>query len=73
MKIAPKYPNTQPVTVSLSFKSRKILEHYAIYTGLTDSQLLEEMLEQLLADEDFLAHIDSKRSNTRLKRELGLS
>lgn len=73
MKIIPKYLNTESVNLRLSYKSRKILDHYSDYTGLTASQVLEEVLPFLLEDQDFLAHINSKRSNTRIKRELGLA
>lgn len=72
MKIEPKYPNATPKQFKLSFKSHKILEHYSDYTGLTESQVLEEVLPHLLNDKDFIAHVNSKRSNTRVKRELGL-
>lgn len=73
MKISPKYPNAEPVNLRLSYKSRKILDHYSDYTGLTASQVMEELLPFLLEDQDFLMHINSKRSNTRIKRELGLA
>ncbi|WP_223639303.1 hypothetical protein [Planococcus sp. 4-30] len=72
MKIEPKYPNAEQKEFKLSMKARKILEHYSDYTGLTESQVLEEILPHLLNDNDFITHIDSKRSNTRVKRELGL-
>jgi hypothetical protein len=48
MKVKPKYVDTEDVAIKLSFKSRKILEHYSDYTGLTQSQLLEELLPYLL-------------------------
>jgi hypothetical protein len=72
LKIKPKYPNTEDVNMKLSLKSRKILEHYSDYTGLTPSQILEEILPHLLEDADFIKYVDSKRSNKRMKRELGL-
>lgn len=72
MKIAPKYPNTEEVSHRLSFKSRKILEHFSDYTGLTESQVLEEILPHLLKDKDFINFIESKRSNIRIKRDLGI-
>lgn len=72
LKIKPKYVNAEEVNLKLSFQSRKILEHYSDYTGLTQSQVLEELLVHLIKDEDFIAYIDSKRSNIRVKRELGI-
>jgi hypothetical protein len=72
MKIAPKYPNAEHREFKLSYKSRKILEHFSDYTGLTESQVLEEILPHLLNDKDFIKFIDSKRSNVRIKRELGI-
>jgi hypothetical protein len=72
IKIKPKYVDTEEVVIKLTFKSRKILEHYSDYTGLTQSQLLEELLPHLLEDEDFINYVESKRSNIRMKRELGL-
>ena len=72
MKIAPKYPNAENKEFKLSYKSRKILEHFSDYTGLTESQVLEEILPHLLNDRDFIKFIDSKRSNVRNKRELGI-
>ncbi|PLR94638.1 hypothetical protein CVD19_16870 [Bacillus sp. T33-2] len=73
VKIKPKYPNAEDVTLRLSFQSRKILEHYSDYTGLTPAQIIEETLPHLLKDDDFIKFVESKRSNIRLKRELGLS
>lgn len=73
MKIKPKYPDTEELKIMLSFKPRKILEHFSDYTGLTQSQVLEEVLPQLLEDEDFINYVENKRSNKRMKRELGLS
>ncbi|GAE27398.1 hypothetical protein JCM9140_3543 [Halalkalibacter wakoensis JCM 9140] len=72
LKIKPKYPNTEVVNLKLSLRSRKILEHYADYTGLTEAQVLEELLPHLLEDDDFIKFIESKRSNKRMKRELGI-
>jgi hypothetical protein len=72
MKVKPRYVDTEEITLKLSIKSRKILEHYSDYTGLTQSQLLEEVLPNLLKDEDFIKYIETKRSNVRIKRELGL-
>lgn len=73
MKVKPRYVDTEEITLKLTFKSRKILEHYSEYTGLTQSQLLEEILPNLLMDEEFINYVDNKRSNIRMKRELGLS
>ncbi|MDP4084975.1 MAG: hypothetical protein Q8934_10225 [Bacillota bacterium] len=72
MKIQPRYSNTEETPFNLTFKTRKILEHYSEYTGLTPSQILEEVIPELLKDEDFINYIESKRSNLRMKRELGL-
>lgn len=72
MKIKPKYIGTEETLFKLSSRSRKILEHYSDYTGLTQSQLLEELLPHLLEDEEFIKYIENKRSNIRMKRELGL-
>lgn len=71
--IKPKYVNVESVEFSLSERTRKLIESYANYTGLTDSQVLEEFLINILDDEDFIAYINSLRSNVRLKRELGIA
>jgi len=73
MKVKPRYVDTEEIALKLTFKSRKILEHYSEYTGLTQSQLLEEILPNLLKDEEFILYVENKRSNIRMKRELGLS
>ena len=73
MKVKPRYVGTEEIALKLTFKSRKILEHYSEYTGLTQSQLLEEILPNLLKDEEFILYVENKRSNIRMKRELGLS
>ncbi len=73
--IKPKYHNVESATFQLSHKTHKtrsIIEHYSDYTGLNESHVLEEFLQNILADTDFLEHINSKRSNTRIKRNLGL-
>ncbi|WP_043932215.1 hypothetical protein [Bacillus sp. EB01] len=72
MKIKPRYTSTEETTFKLTLKTRKILEHYSEYTGLTPAQILEEMVPELLGDEDFIEFVESKRSNLRMKRELGL-
>jgi hypothetical protein len=72
MKIRPRYASTEEITLKLTFKTRKILEHFSDYTGLTPSQLLEEVFPELLKDEDFIEYVENKRSNLRMKRELGL-
>lgn len=72
VKIKPKYTNAEDVKLKLSLQSRKILEHYSDYTGLTPSQIIEETLPHLLKDEDFIHYVESKRSNKRMKQELGL-
>lgn len=71
--IKPKYINLEKVEYNLSERTRKLISCYANYTGLTDSQVLEEFLENLLDDEGFIEHIDSMRNNIRLKRELGIA
>lgn len=73
MKVKPRYVDTEEISLKLTFKSRKILEHYSEYTGLTQSQLLKEILPNLLKDEEFINYVDNKRSNIRMKRGLGLS
>jgi hypothetical protein len=72
VKIKPKYPNAEEIKLKLSFQSRKILEHYSDYTGLTPAQIIEEALPHLLKDDDFIEYVESKRSNKRMKQELGL-
>ena len=72
MKIKPRYPDAEEVKLKLSLRSRKILEHYSSYTGLTPAQIIEEALPDLLKDEDFIKYVEGKRSNKRMKRELGL-
>ncbi len=72
MKIKPRYPNAQKVSLNLSLQSRKILEHYSDYTGLTSAQIIEEILPKLLKDEDFIQYVEDKQSNKRMKRDLGL-
>ncbi|MDQ0160780.1 hypothetical protein J2S77_002787 [Alkalibacillus salilacus] len=44
MKIKPRYPYAEEVKLNLSFKSRKILEHYSSYTGFIPAQIIEEVL-----------------------------
>ena len=70
--IKPKYVNVEPIEFKLSEKTRKLICHYAEYTGLTESQVLEETLTNLLEDKDFIQHIKGLRNNVRIKRELGI-
>ena len=71
--IEPKYSKVEPIEYRLSEKTRKLINHYAIYTGLTDSQVLEEFLQNLLEDEGFIEHINSLRNNIRIKKEFGIA
>lgn len=70
--IKPKYLNVQPTEFKLSEKTRRLICHYADYTGLTESQVVEEALSGLIEDQEFLKHIQDLRNNVRIKRELGL-
>ena len=70
--IKPKYHNVESATFQLSHKTRSIIEHYSDYTGLNQSHVLEEFLQNILKDTDFIDHINNKRSNIRIKRDLGL-
>lgn len=72
VKVKLKYMNLKERKFNLSLRSRKILEHFSDYTGLAESQVLEETLPFLLEDEDFIHYVEDKRSNKRLKQELGL-
>jgi len=71
--IEPKYHEVEGVTFDLSRKTRSIIEQYAEYTGLNENHVLEEFLQNILSDEKFLKYIEKKRSNLRIKRDLGLS
>lgn len=71
--IKPKYHSVESVTFQLSHKTRSIIEHYSDYSGLSQSQVLEEFLQNILADVDFLEHIERKRNNIRIKNDLGLA
>ena len=70
--IKPKYQNLEKTEFKLSEKTRKIINHYADYTGLTESQVVEEVISGLTEDQDFITHIKSLRNNVRIKRELGI-
>ena len=70
--IKPKYVNVESIEYRLSEKTRKIICHYAEYTGLTESQVLEETQINLIEDKDFIKHIKGLRNNVRIKRELGI-
>ena len=71
--IEPKYHDIKPVTFKLSRKTRSIIEQYAEYTGLNQDHVLEEFMQNILSDEDFIKHINKKRSNLRIKRDLGIT
>ncbi|MFD1030558.1 hypothetical protein [Metaplanococcus flavidus] len=70
--IKPKYLNVEPTEYKLSERTRKLVCHYADYTGLTESQVLEEALGGLLEDNDFIEYVQKLRNNVRIKRELGI-
>jgi hypothetical protein len=71
--IEPKYSKVEPIEFKLSERTRKHIGHYANYTDLTESQVIEEFLQNLLEDERFIEHINSLRNNTRIKKEVGIS
>jgi len=71
--IKPKYHNVEPISFELSRKTRSIIEYYSDYTGLNENHVLEEFLQNILSDPDFINHIENKRNNIRIKRDLGLS
>lgn len=71
--IKPKYTEVEQVTFKLSRKTRTIIAQYAEYTGLNENHVLEEFLDNILTDKDFINYIEKKRSNRRIKRDMGLS
>ncbi|MFF2177204.1 hypothetical protein ACFVT8_12150 [Lysinibacillus sp. NPDC058147] len=71
--IEPKYSKVEFSEYRLSERTRKLIKHYAVYTGLTESQVLEEFLQNLLEDEGFIEHINSLRNNIRIKKEFGIA
>ncbi len=69
--IKPKYQNVESKAFKLSEKTRKLICHYAEYTGLTESQV-EKTLRGLVEDEDFIKHINGFRNKVCINCELSI-
>lgn len=71
--IQPKKQNLQKVTWALPDKTIAIIKHYAEYTGYTEEEVLAEFLENILNDKSFITHIETKRNNKRILKDLELA
>lgn len=70
--IQPKKQNLQKVTWALPDKTIAIIKHYAEYTGYTEEEVLAEFLENILNDKSFINHIETRRNNKRILKDLEL-
>lgn len=71
--IQPKKQNLQKITWALPDKTIAIVKHYAEYTGYTEEEVLSEFLNNILDDKEFISHIETKRNNKRILKDLELA
>lgn len=55
---------------SVSDRTKSIVKYYAEYTGLSEDEVVDQFLTNILKDEDFNKWINSKRRKTRITKQL---
>lgn len=71
--IQPKNRKMQKVSWELPDKTIAIVKHYAEYTGYSEEEVLETFLENILEDRKFIQHIEGKRNNKRILKDLEMA
>jgi hypothetical protein len=54
----------------VSDRTKAIIKYYAEYTGLSEDEVVDRFLANILKDPDFNTWIDSKRRKTRIMKQL---
>lgn len=68
--IQPKNRKMQKVSWELPDKTIAIVKYYAEYTGYSEEEVLETFLDNILEDPKFIQHIETKRNNKRILKDL---
>ena len=68
--IQPKNRKMQKVSWELPDKTIAIVRHYAEYTGYSEEEVLETFLDNILEDPQFIQHIEARRNNKRILKDL---
>lgn len=55
---------------SVSDRTKSIVKYYAEYTGLSEEEVVDQFLTNILKDEDFNNWINSRRRKTRITKQL---
>lgn len=60
----------EKVSLKLSEQTRAIIEEYADFVGMTQDQVVDIFLKNLLADPNFAKYLRSKRNSKRLVNKI---
>lgn len=70
--IEPKNIKEKKVNWTVSECTEAIVSAYALYTGYSESEIVDKFLKNLAKDENFKGWVDKKRNNKRFKRLLDI-
>ena len=70
--LKPKNKKAEPVDWQISERTRSIVKYYAEYSERTESEVVDEFLENILEDKKFIEWIDNRRNNKRIKSQIKL-
>ncbi|MDR4888341.1 hypothetical protein RGU12_12425 [Fredinandcohnia sp. QZ13] len=70
--IEPRNINADKVDWLISERIRALVSYYAEYTEYTESDVVDQLLHNILEDENFIEWIKNKRNNKRILKHLHL-
>lgn len=68
--IKPVFVERSSVEWEVTDRTKAIVKYYAEYTGLSENEILDRFLLNILDDEDFQQWIQNKRRNARMLKQL---
>lgn len=68
--IKPKQKLGSKVTWQVSDRTKSIVKYYAEYTGLSEDEVVDLFLTNILKDQDFNKWINDRRRKTRIMKQL---
>ena len=68
--IKPRQKLCTSVTWEVSDRTKSIVKYYAEYTGISEDEVVDRFLTNLLGDEDFQAWIKGRRRKKRIMQQL---
>jgi hypothetical protein len=67
--IKPKYTNLIKTEFNISDKSREILKRYAEYTKFSESEIIDQMISEIINDDPkFVKYLSNKRYDKKIQK-----